>query len=64
MVGYQVSVGCPDKKNNFVLKPFLTGLLNNGQVSGRPVDLKFTKAGALLVSDDEGGKIWKVERTK
>lgn len=63
-VGYQVSAGCPDKKNNYTLKPFLTGMLINGQVSGRPVDLKFTKSGALLVSDDHAGKIWKIEISK
>lgn len=63
-IGYQVSVGCPDKKNNYTVKPFLTGLLNEGQVSGRPVDLKFTAKGELLVSDDHGGKLWKVEKAQ
>lgn len=63
-IGYQVSVGCPDKNKKYTVKPFLTGMLDNGMVSGRPVDLKFTTDGALLVSDDQGGKIWKVEKTK
>lgn len=64
-VGYQVSVGCMDKKTQkYTTKPFLTGLLNDGAVSGRPVDLKFLANGALLVSDDHSGKIWKVEKTK
>jgi len=61
-VGYQVSVSCPDKAKKFPpLQPLMTGLLNLGQVSGRPVDVKFLPDGALLVSDDYANKIWKIE---
>lgn len=64
-IGYQVSVSCPDKKGVLQdAKPFMTGLLVEGQALGRPVDIKFTPQGAMLVSDDEGGRIWKIEKQK
>ncbi len=62
-IGYQVSVGCPGKDKKVAkFTPFLTGFLEKGVVRGRPVDLKFTPEGALLVSDDHAGKIWKIEK--
>jgi glucose/arabinose dehydrogenase len=40
---------------------FLTGFVADDQsVWGRPVDVAVTKDGALLVTDDEGGAIWRV----
>lgn len=40
---------------------FLTGFLNKqGQAMGRPVDVAVDKAGALLVTDDAGGAVWRV----
>jgi glucose/arabinose dehydrogenase len=40
---------------------FLTGFVaSDDAVWGRPVDVAVTKDGALLVSDDEGGAIWRV----
>ena len=41
-------------------QPFLTGFLENNQYSGRPVDVLVMKDGALLVSDDYAGAIWRV----
>ena len=39
----------------------LTGFLNqDGNAMGRPVGVTFDKAGALLVADDVGNKIWRV----
>lgn len=43
-------------------KDFITGWLGtNGKISGRPVDLKFGPDGALYVSDDTAGIIYKIE---
>ena len=64
-VGYEVAVGCPDKTNNVAsLTPFMTGLFEGQTVHARPVDLVYLKDGSLLVSDDHGGKIWRVEKVK
>ncbi|WP_394659207.1 PQQ-dependent sugar dehydrogenase [uncultured Novosphingobium sp.] len=43
-------------------RPVLTGFLEKGgdKAHGRPVWLAFDKGGALLVSDDTGGVIWRV----
>jgi glucose/arabinose dehydrogenase len=35
----------------------------NGRIWGRPVDVAFDRSGALLISDDGGGVIWRVTRT-
>ena len=44
-----------------VYEDFLTGFVANDEsVWGRPVDVAVTKDGALLVTDDEGGAIWRV----
>jgi glucose/arabinose dehydrogenase len=41
----------------------LTGFLDkDGNARGRPVDVQLDKSGALLVSDDVGGVIWRVAR--
>jgi YD repeat-containing protein len=43
-------------------QPVLTGFLTgDGETHGRPVWLAWDKAGALLVSDDTGGVIWRVQ---
>ena len=61
--GYEVKVGCPDKNNQIAQwKPFMAGFLKGESALGRPVDLIFDAQGALLVSDDYAGAIWKVER--
>ncbi len=41
-------------------EPFLTGFLRNNEFSGRPVDVQVMKDGALLVSDDYGGAVYRV----
>jgi len=39
----------------------LTGFLNgDGQAQGRPVDVAIARDGALLVSDDVGGMVWRI----
>ncbi len=50
-----------DGKPTGVTEDFLTGFVADDEsVWGRPVDLAVTKDGALLVTDDEGGAIWRV----
>lgn len=43
-------------------RPFLTGFLQDEQVIGRPVDVAEGPDGALYVSDDYGGVIYRVGR--
>ncbi|PNY82438.1 PQQ-dependent sugar dehydrogenase [Deinococcus koreensis] len=42
---------------------FLTGFLKGDQVGGRPVDLAVLPGGALLLSDDGAGKVWRIGYT-
>jgi glucose/arabinose dehydrogenase len=43
----------------------LTGFLDEkGNVQGRPVDVKLDSKGALLVTDDVGGTVWRVSAAK
>jgi glucose/arabinose dehydrogenase len=49
--------GNPTGKPVTVLESFLAG---NGETHGRPTWVAFDKTGALLVSDDTAGIIWRV----
>jgi glucose/arabinose dehydrogenase len=42
------------------IEPFLTGFIQNNQYIGRPVDVQVMKDGALLVSDDYAGAVYRV----
>src|SRR6266705_2908538 len=42
------------------IEPFLTGFLQNNDYIGRPVDVQVMKDGALLVSDDHAGAVYRV----
>ena len=42
------------------VRDFLTGFLRGGEVLGRPVDLVVARDGALLLSDDGAGRIWRI----
>ena len=45
--------------------PFVSGFLSeSGKVSGRPVDVVTLKDGSILISDDHGGKLWRVSYGK
>lgn len=45
-------------------KDILTGFLSSAEKAmGRPVGVSFDKAGALLVADDVGNKIWRVSKS-
>jgi len=60
-VGYQVMCVKLDGEKVVSATPFLTGFLQPGeQVLGRPVDVQVMPDGALLVSDDDAGAIYRV----
>ncbi len=64
LVGYKV-VFVPFKNGKPAGKPqdFLTGFIANpesGEVYGRPVGTFCLKDGSMLVTDDGGGKVWRV----
>lgn len=42
------------------VRDFLTGFLSGGAVQGRPVDVAVAPDGALLVTDDGAGRVWRV----
>jgi glucose/arabinose dehydrogenase len=61
--GYKVAYVAFDEKGapQGKLVDLLTGFLNDkGEAQGRPVGVTAAKDGALLVSDDVGGIIWRV----
>ncbi len=64
LVGYKV-VFVPFKNGKPAGKPqdFLTGFIANpesGEVYGRPVGTFVLKDGSMLITDDGGGKVWRV----
>jgi glucose/arabinose dehydrogenase len=50
----------PDGKGGAKVENFLTGLIENNQYLGRPVDVMVMKDGSLLVSDDHNGAIYRI----
>ena len=54
-------VAWPDGKGGIArMEPFLTGLVENNEYLGRPVDVLVLKDGSLLVSDDHNGAIYRI----
>jgi len=66
--GYNVMRVVVDEKGNAKMQPFLTGFLTDEKADppmwGRPVDVLVMKDGALLVSDDYNGILYRVSRAK
>jgi len=60
--GYRVSLVQLDDSGQRAASyaPFIEGWLNGEEVSGRPVDVLVAPDGSLLVSDDKGGRIYRV----
>lgn len=63
LAGYQV-VMLTFKGERVIEVPFLWGFQEGGNVMGRPVDVVEADDGAIYVSDDKAGVIWKVDRTR
>jgi len=56
-----VIVAWPDGKGGIAkTEPFLTGLVENNDYLGRPVDVLQLKDGSMLVSDDHNGAIYRI----
>jgi glucose/arabinose dehydrogenase len=60
MVGYRVSVVKLREGRPVSYEPFAEGWLQGRRAWGRPVDLIVARDGALLVSDDEAGAIYRI----
>ena len=63
-IGYRITVVQLENNKAISYKPFAEGWLQAGQAWGRPVDLLVTPDGALLVSDDEAGAIYRIRYKK
>lgn len=58
--GYKVVSLHWDAQGAITQRDFLTGFLNNEEVIGRPVDIAQGADGAIYISDDFGGVVFKV----
>jgi glucose/arabinose dehydrogenase len=63
-IGYRITVA--QLKDNRVIsyKPFAEGWLQGNRAWGRPVDVQVMPDGALLVSDDGAGAIYRISYKK
>lgn len=60
-IGYRVTVVRLDGQGRAVgYRPFAQGWLDHEAASGRPVDVQVAPDGALLVSDDQSGVIYRI----
>ncbi len=58
--GYRVTLVRLNGNQSVSYEPFLEGFLKDDEVLGRPVDLLVAPDGALLVSDDQRGAIYRI----
>lgn len=61
-IGYRVSLVRFTNGKPTQYETFAEGWLKNGQAWGRPVDVLVAQDGALLVSDDQAGVIYRISR--
>lgn len=61
-VGYRVMIGTLEGSQVVAYEPFITGWLNEDtqRASARPVDMVELADGSLLISDDAGGRIFRL----
>jgi glucose/arabinose dehydrogenase len=59
-IGYRITRVKLDGNRAISYEPFAFGWLRGGDVSGRPVDVLVMPDGALLVSDDHAGKVYRI----
>lgn len=63
--GYKIiRIKLDNNRENQGIEDFITGWLSGTSALGRPVDLKFGPDGALYVSDDKAGVVYKVDYIK
>lgn len=63
-IGYRVTMVRLDAAGNaLAYEPFATGWLQGQENWGRPVDLELLPDGSMLVSDDQGGRIYRIAYT-
>lgn len=64
-IGYRVTLVRLDANGNATsYEPFAEGWLQGETNWGRPVDLELARDGSLLVSDDQGGVVYRIAYTK
>jgi glucose/arabinose dehydrogenase len=59
-IGYRVMTATLEGNKVVKYEPFATGFLQGTKVLGRPVDVIVAEDGAILVSDDEKGLIYRI----
>ncbi len=59
-IGYRVMLVRLEGDRAVSYEPFAEGWLQDGEVSGRPVDLLVLPDGSMLVSDDKAGAIYRI----
>ncbi len=59
-VGYRITLARLDKNRAVEYTVFAWGWLRNGSAWGRPVDVLVMPDGALLVSDDRAGAVYRI----
>jgi glucose/arabinose dehydrogenase len=60
-IGYRVSVVTPTPGGDWRYEPFAEGWLQGQTTRGRPVDVIVAPDGALLVSDDANGVVYRID---
>ena len=63
-IGYRISIVKLQQNKPLGYQVFAEGWLHDDQVSGRPVDVLVMPDGALLVSDDYAGAIYRISYSK
>ena len=59
--GYKVAfIGFSGGRPTGVPQDFVTGFLKDGKAHGRPVGVAIDRTGALLIADDVGNTVWRV----
>lgn len=59
-IGYKVSLATIVNNKVVSTTNFVEGFIQNEKTIGRPVDINFLPDGSMLISDDSGGRIYRV----
>jgi glucose/arabinose dehydrogenase len=63
-IGYRVSFVKVEGTRAVSYEPFAEGFLRGNTASGRPADVLVMPDGALLVSDDKAGRIYRISYSR